>query len=382
MKSRSYFQSIAFFILSLLPLLGVAQEDDKLTFVEGRYFEVVGTDHRSVSFANTLGEHVVALCEGYLQAGSHEFPQRIFVALRPEDRVEFDGDYQIHVGARGRVSVDFRWQAELTLEIVCRALTEAYVVRYANFNHGPEARDRIRYWAVSALGSQSYLSLRPAQQGEYLKEARTAGVLKVSTMLTLDWATGREHGLSPRQGYWLLYALRQSGLGRFDIGKLLDRAVAGHDVSVAAEAMIQPVDADQQTITLDAWWQSQMSTYLSKDVEHYESLDASRAWILEFADFDAYRASGGELKDLKGLWAHREDEALRAVIAARREIIGLRIDRVNPAYFNAAQSLGALYETTLQADRRFEFIHAFTAYLSDWEDTKRLHDKTHELLDQ
>lgn len=382
MKLPGYFQFIAFFIFGLLPLLGVAQEDGELTFVEGRYFEVVGTDHRSVSFANSLGEHVVALCEGYLQAGSHEFPQRIFVALRPEERVEFDGDYQINVGDRGQVSVDFRWEAELKFETMCRALTEAYVVRYVNFNYGPEASDRICYWAVSALGSQSYLSLRPTQQGEYINEARHAGLLKVSTLLTLDWETGRQNELSPRQGYWLLYALRQRGMGRFDLGKLLDRAVAGHDVSVAIEAMIQPVDANQQAITLDAWWQSQMVAYLSKDFEYYESLDASRAWLLEFAGFDAYRASGGELKDLKRLWEHREDEALRSVMAARREIIALRMDRVNPAYFNAAQSLGALYETTLQADRRFEFIHAFTAYLSDWEDTKRLHDKIHDLLDQ
>ncbi len=80
------------------------------------------------------------------------------------------------------------------------------------------------------------------------------------------------------------------------------------------------------------------------------------------------------------LWTHRADEALRAVLAARQQIIALRLERVNPAYFNAAQSLGALYETTLQTERRFEFIHAFTAYLSDWEDTKRLHEKAHELL--
>ncbi len=380
MKSRQCFRWFVGLVLSCLPLSGVAQSDVELAFLEGRYFEVVGTDHRSVSFANTLGEHVVELCESYLQLGRHDFPQRIFVALRPEDRVEFDGEYQIQTGARGQVSLNFRWDAALSFEAVCRAFTEAYIVRYANFNYGPGASERIRFWAVSALGSQCYLYLRPALQGQYIQEARETGLLKVSSLLSLDWASARENGLSPRQGYWVLYALRQRGLGRGDVGALLDRAVAGRDVSVAVEVAIQPTDADQQTITLEAWWQSQMVAYLSQNTEHYESLDRSREWIEGLANFDTYRASGGELKNLMDLWMHRDDEALRAVIAARCEIIALRLERVNPAYFNAAQSLGALYETTLQTEQKFEFIHAFTAYLSDWEDTKRLHDKTHELL--
>jgi hypothetical protein len=82
-----------------------------------------------------------------------------------------------------------------------------------------------------------------------------------------------------------------------------------------------------------------------------------------------------------GLWTQRDHQALRAILTARCEIIALRLERVNPAYFNSAQSLGALYETALNSNRRFEFIHAFAAYLSDWEDTKQLHDMTDELLD-
>ncbi|CAA6696791.1 Unannotated [Lentimonas sp. CC19] len=381
MKSSSYRQILCCFLLSLLPHFGVAQSGEKLSFVEGRYCEVVGTDQRSVSFANTLGEHAIEQCASYLRAGSHSFPQRLFVALRPEDRVAFEGDYQIQIGARGQVSLNLRWGADLALETVCRAFAEAYIVRYVNFNYGPDASDKIRYWAVSGLASQCYLSLRPALQGQYIREAREDGVLKIEALLGLDLATAHQSDLSPRDGYWVLYALRKRGLSRTDTGDLLDRAIAGRDVTVTMEALIQPVDVDQQPITLEAWWQSQMANYLTEEPEHYDSMDASQVWLEELAQFDTYRASGGELKNLKELWVHRDDEALRAVIAARREIIAIRIERVNPAYFNAAQSLGALYETTLQSERKFEFIHAFTGYLSDWEDTKRLHEKTHALLD-
>ncbi len=381
MRSCTGFQFFLCLVLGLLPRFGVAQTSETLDFVEGRYFEVVGTDNRSVSFVNTLGEHVAELCATYLQVGSHEFRQRIFVALRPVEHVEFDGDYQINTGARGQVSLDFRWEATLKLETVCRALTEAYIVRYANFNYGVEASEHIRYWVMSALGSQSYLSLRPAQQGQYIQEARQAPLLKVTSLLSLKWGLGREGELSPRQGYWVLYAMRQRGLLRSDVGVLFDRAVAGMDVSVALELAIQPTDADQQASTLDRWWQRQMADYLAQETEYYESLDASRVWIAELANFDTYRASGGELENLMGLWTQRDNQTLRAILAARREIIALRMERVNPAYFNSAQSLGALYETALESNRRFEFIHAFTTHLSDWENTKRLHDMTDELLD-
>jgi len=381
MRSCTGFQFFLCLVLGLLPRFGVAQTSETLDFVEGRYFEVVGTDNRSVSFVNTLGEHVAELCATYLQVGSHEFRQCIFVALRPVEHVEFDGDYQINTGARGQVSLDFRWEATLKLETVCRALTEAYIVRYANFNYGVEASEHIRYWVMSALGSQSYLSLRPAQQGQYIQEARQAPLLKVTSLLSLKWGLGREGELSPRQGYWVLYAMRQRGLLRSDVGVLLDRAVAGMDVSVALELAIQPTDADQQASTLDRWWQRQMADYLAQETEYYESLDASRVWIAELANFDTYRASGGELENLMGLWTQRDNQTLRAILAARREIIALRMERVNPAYFNSAQSLGALYETALESNRRFEFIHAFTTHLSDWENTKRLHDMTDELLD-
>jgi hypothetical protein len=394
MNFRYFFNLFASILLaSLLMHVGVAEEfvespdaldievAEELDFVNGRFFDVVGTDHRSVYFVETLGNHIVEQCVSYLKAGSHAFPQSIFVALRPEEYVDFEGDYRIHVGIRGQVSLDFRWNASLSLETLCRGVTEAYLIRYANFNYGPNGPDLMRYWAVSALCSQSYLSLRPAEQVDYIHEAREAGLLKISTLLSVDWKAAIEHQLSPRQGYWFLSTLRQQGLERSAIGKFMDQAIAGLDVQDSVEAFIRPTDAEGEVITLDAWWQTQMIDYLSQTFDRFESMDVSRAWIAEFANFDAYRASGGELADLSGLWTHRTDEALRTVINARREIIALRLDRVNPAYFNAAQSLGALYETTLRSDRRFEFIHAFTAYLSDWEDSKRLQDKVQALLD-
>ena len=368
-------------IVALLPLACMGQSSGRLASIEGRYFEVVGTDQRSVSFANALGSHVVEVCAGYLHAGSHAFPQRIFVALRPDDRVDFEGDYRIRIGDRGAVTLDFRWEVSLAFETVCRAFAEAYVVRYSNFNYGPEANERVRFWAVSALGAQSYLSLRPAQKVQYIQQVRDSGLPEVSQLLELDLSAAEQSQVVSRLGYWVLFALRERGLNRSDLGFLLDQAIAGMNVAEALETVIQPAAPDQSAVTLEAWWQSQTNTLLSLDYDQYETMDVSRDWIDELADFDTYRAAGGELGNLRTLWTHRNDAALRSVLMARSEIIRLRLERVNPAYFNAARSLGALYETTLEAGQPHEFIHAFASYLSDSEDTKRLHEQTQELLD-
>ena len=38
---------LCFLIVALLPLFAFAKaSDDELTYLEGRYFEIVGTDHR------------------------------------------------------------------------------------------------------------------------------------------------------------------------------------------------------------------------------------------------------------------------------------------------------------------------------------------------
>ena len=368
-------------MVALLPLDSLAQSADRLVSVVGRHFEIVGTDQRSVSCANTLGSRVADLCKTYLRSGSHTFSQSIFVALRPDDRVDFEGDFRVRLGERGRVTLDFRWDESLTLETACRAFAEAYAVRYAHSNYGPETPARVRFWAVSALGTQSYLSLRGAQKVQYQQDARHSDFSALTPMLDLDLSSAAQSQVTPWFGYWLWLALRESGLSRPDVGVLLDQAIAGMNVTEALKTLIAPGTPDSASINLETWWRTQTNVLLSRDYDQCERMEVSRDWIAELANFEGYRAVSGPFENLKSLWTHRNDEALRSVLSARRQIIRLRLERVNPAYFNAARSLGALYETTLETDRAHEFLHALAAYITDWLDTIDLHNKTQGLLD-
>ena len=377
--SRFFGLGLAF--LYLLFFTSSASGDEKLAWLEGRFFDVIGTDNRSVSFVNTLSEHIAKTCRYYLKAGSHDFPRKILVTLRPEERVEFEDSYRIWISSRGQVNLDFCWDESLSFEATSRALAEAYLRHYARFNYGVKADEHIRFWACSALVSQSYLSLRPAQKTNYILEARQSEVLEIETLLSLYWPEAIEKKLNLNQGYWVLQILRESGLTNAELTALLERAIAGENVEARIVKMRFSENEEEQSIAhFVEWWQSQLSSYLAQEHEFCDTLATSRSWVQEMANFDVYSASTGKLKDLMKLWDCRRDEDLRLVLSARCEIIRLRLDQVNPAYFNAALSLGALYETVLESESKHEFVRALTVYLNDWEDTKRLHDRVDELI--
>lgn len=371
---------IGIVLLYLFSLCAVAGEGEEIVWIEGRFFDVIGTDNRSVSFANVLGDHVAEMCHRYLKAGSHNFPKRILVTLWPEGRMEFEGPYRIGISPRGQVGLNLCWNESLNFEVTCRAFTEAYILHYARFNYGVDAEKRIRFWAVSALVLRNYLSLRPAQMANYINEARQSEMLEIETLLSLHLFKVTAEKVNFHQGYWMFQILRESGLTNSQVVALLERAVAGENVEAQVVEALFPENEGQTSARLEAWWQNQISNYLAREQEFCDSLEISRLWIQEMANFDVYNGSGEQLKNLMGLWNYRENKELRSILSARCEIIRLRIEQVNPAYFNAALSLGALYETVLDAEHKHEFIRAVTLYLNDWEDTKQLHARTDELM--
>jgi hypothetical protein len=242
-----------------------------------------------------------------------------------------------------------------------------------------KADERIRFWAFSALVSQSYLSLRSAQKANYIRKAREFEMPELGTLLSLNLPEATKNELDLSEGYWVFQILRESGMTNSQVAALLDRAIAGENVEAYIMKVIFPGNKGQPGALLEKWWQSQINSYLFQEHEFCDSLATSRSWIQEMADFEAYQASGKQLKNLMELWDCRFDENLRSVLSARCEIIRLRIEQVNPAYFNSALAIGKLYHTVLETDQKHEFIRAVSVYLNDWEDAKRLHHRVDEL---
>lgn len=338
---------------------------------EGTHFDVVGVDRQSVRFVEELAERVLVVAKRSVRSHPDFFPQRVLVALRPEEHVQFDGPYKIELKAGGFVRVDVRWDASMRMDLLCYCLMDAYLTRYALYTYGYAAPEQMKAWVVSALGMQTYLSLRPASLVGWQEAQKQLGVPPGPSLTDTAQEVRGMQDLS-RLPYWLHDALKADRLPRDKIVELYELAIAGGNVQQALIALIQRGEPDAEPVHLHEWWSASMQAILGSRLERYETMDESRAWLSKLADFSSYQASSGELSSLRDLWRLRDDPILKETLSARRELILLHLDQVNPAYFNAAISLGKLYDSALDDSYPHQFLFALTSYLGDFEDTKRL----------
>jgi hypothetical protein len=193
-----------------------------------------------------------------------------------------------------------------------------------------------------------------------------------------------EPTVASASGYWLLQAMKVGSLKRPLLRSLFRQAIAGGDVEEALTAAVQPSDPTSEVLPGQVWWQGQMEVLLRREYDVIEPMDASRAWLASLTRLDTPLAlESGEIQlNLRSIWTHRAEPQLREMIQARYAILRLRMARTNPAYYNAARSLGVLFERILDDAPSHQYLHALTIYLSDWEDAKEMQDEIENILDK
>lgn len=331
-------------------------------------FEIVGLHAQSVSYVEELSQYVVQISERYLDRRALQLPQRILVSLKPEEFAEFKVDYQIRVERRGIVNLDLRWENDLSLRTTCNALADALLVRYSIYSNGLDSSPVSPAWPATAIGTVAYLSLRPAESsllGDWIDPAATPD---------LESLLARKRGgpATDVNGYALLLAMKASGIQRGDIKKLIAQSIAGVNIAPALKVLSQSDDPSVSEHDMVGWWQRYLKRLQRPDIGKVDTLEASRAWLEALSDLSGVEGDG---VNLASLWNRREDGAMREFIEARYEILLLRIASVNPAYFNAARSLGALFETYLSEDsQRHRYMHRLATFLGDFEDAKDLEE--------
>jgi len=367
----------------LLPLTSFGQTvREPIVSASNAYFEVVGFDQRSVRYVDELSQSVVKYCSTYVNRSRLTFPQRILVSLRPNDYVDFEGDYRVLVAEQGFVTLDVRWEESLALEQMCLALTEAYLTRYAIYEYGPLAATVVPAWIVQALGVDCHLKFRSAQFLSIERALRRQAPVPLQELLKTSISLPQSAAMKA-DSYCLFLVLRSSQLiGRTNLARLMESGLRGTDLFPAINTYLAPLFAAQQEMTPDNWWTRQRDAIVTTNFEPFGTMLLSEAWIDSLIDFEAYRDQGGELQSIRGLWLSRQDEALRVMLQARRDLIILRLDQVNPVYFNAARSLGVLYETALDDDAAHVYLQALIQFLDDFENAKELRKVTLKLLQE
>lgn len=331
-----------------------------------RYFETIGLDRASVYYIDELSRYIGERAGRYVSRRDLEYPQPILVRLRPVVTADFDGDYRIQMGERSSVILDLRWEAGLTLERTCYLLSKALLLQYTIYNFGPGRAPSMRAWPIAALATDAYLGLRPAETLRMQQDLRDELMLDAGSIFRLKTADGDAPSAA---AYWLAQSLR--GLSRDSqyMRRFFKQGLSGIDVAEPLAIRLKQDTPQGPGIQLEAWWMIQKRAILARPIERVESMSDSRKWIEAVADLSSAElgADSGPI-NLRTLRKHAESATIRELITARYEILRLRLPRCNPAFFNAAQSLGALFESFLDGEPPHKYVHALVRYLRDIED--------------
>jgi hypothetical protein len=379
--SRPFF----FLLLTLCASGAFAQQAmPGLRSMGNEHFDVIGLHLRSVSYVNKLSALSIQIAERYLPPEGLAFPTNILISLRPEDHVDFKGDYRIRLAERGSVQVDLRWEDSMTLKRSCYAISEALLVQYAIYNYGTEASNLLRSWTISALANDIYLTLRPAGFIDLLKAAKETEAPELTEILEPS-----RSGLAvpSASGYWLLQTMKSGTLERPVLRSLFQQAIAGIDIEGALTAAIEARQPAAELLPLQTWWVQELSLIFNQEYEVVETMDVSREWLATLGRFNTpttlqLQGAKEELNlDLRAIWRHRAKPEVQELVRARYEILRLRMIRINPAYYNSALSLGSLFEGILNDESSHKYLHSLTIYLSEWVDAKKMQESLENILD-
>lgn len=372
-------------LLAFLSLNGALaqQAASGLRSMGNEHFDVIGLHLRSVSYVNELSAFTMQIAERYLPREALAFPSTILISLRPDQHVDFEGDYRIRLAERGTVQLDLRWEDSMTLERTCEAIVEALLVQYAVYNHGTEAASQICAWTFAALGKDVYFTLRPAKFVDLVQAAQESAAPILAEIVEPPPAKTE---VPSAAGYWLLQAMKSSNMGRTIMRSLFQQAAAGINIEEALTSAVQPSEPTAEVLSLETWWTQQLSLILSQEYEVVETMETSREWLAALRSFDPpliieLDEGTEELKlNLRSIWTQRAQPEVRELVQARYEILRLRMSRINPAYFNPAHSLGVVFEDILNDAPSYKYLHSLTIYLSEWEDAKAMQQALEKIL--
>ena len=348
--------------------------------ISNNYFEIAALDFRSLSYVNELSTFTAEIAGRYLDSEGMAYPRPILVTLRPDAYVNFDGDYRIRIGPRSTVELDIRWHKAMTLKSCCHALCESLLTQYTLFNYGPEGVAKFSAWPVSALVHEVYLGLRPAKISYLVNLARDQTAPKLAAVLKMKNQSMPE--LDTAYGYWALEAMKSQAINRRVISGLFQRALSGEDISDILTAELESKVRQVEPIYLETWWKEILESLINREYEVVETMSDSRSWLSDIAQFsDPIEAQTEQYSiNLRSIWEHRAQPVVRTLLSARRDILILRMARINPAYYNCAHSLIEVFDCLLNDQPPHKYLRALTGYLTDWEDVKDMQEKIEDLI--
>ena len=150
----------------------LASSEMKLVTSENDYFEIIGTDLKSVSFLNDLSAFTASVIQNELSFSFNDPPRKVLVRLREFYDVE---SYSCPISEDGSITLNFNWNESLSLEQAIEGITIAFIQSYCFSNFGNQFLDQTIYkaWSIQCLSALVEIRLRPKTEKLFWPDSET-----------------------------------------------------------------------------------------------------------------------------------------------------------------------------------------------------------------
>jgi hypothetical protein len=337
-------------------------EKTELTISENSFFEIIGSDIKSTQVINELSNYVA---ESVLEEFSEEdyLPSRkILVQLLNDKALPPDmGSYDLSISDLGFVTLNLSWDKSLSLPKTIEALVVSFLQSYGYYNYGDLFLEKYpsNAWIFKGLSNHIYLSFRPSVLRVLYEQAIADGFeLDCLGAQILDLNCPTE-----AQSFWFYRFIESSHVSSKERLKILKYALLGEDT---LKSLPDSLRSNTEKSLHDA-----LSTFLNSEYQYnvaqFESLASSKKWLESLGDVSSVKIESIEKKhnSLHLLWVNRENPSLVLFIKARIHLISLALNRINPLYYNAAQSLALTYQKILDGVEEWELLYYFSDFLTE-----------------
>ncbi|MAH40027.1 MAG: hypothetical protein CML08_01320 [Puniceicoccaceae bacterium] len=379
--SGTQFIQLFFICLALIPALSASEwKPSDLIVSENRYFEIVGHDAPSVAYVAQLSSFIAGSVLNELADVDYSNPRTVLILLDEAGTDESNLSYQVKISQLGFVNVSIQWDQKLELYSLMESLVVGFIQAYgyASFGNAYLEGSPAKAWIIHALASTAYLQLRPKLARSFYFEAEAVSFDFQLFEAELGQALPSHH--ISEQSFALYRWINKQPLSADEKQCIFRSALLG---TSSAESLFKRI-AIPTKIEFLRLWSEFLKVEQSKYQGQFMELNRSKEWLESLARFSEMKLKGiPQYTNLNAhnLWAERNSPKLRRVLEARIELISMALARINPLYYNAAQSLALTYKSLLDASYEWEVISLFSEYLDTMDRAQTVHEQISKALE-
>lgn len=343
--------------------------DARVYSAKNEHFEIISDDPISLAWMAHLSKVIAADIIHLTGFDAPAIQRKIIVELIPSESNHSLPYYRISLDPRGYYRLHMKWSEQLTVEVAIQAVCEVFLQRYRQNTFGLAQSSQCSRWLQTAVRQWVYLRRFPTERLRFKKSLQDTTNYSLEKSLT---ASSRRSALTTSG--WECLALLEFIRNDSRSKRAFQTRLIDYLGTRSLKPQLETIFPELSKQTLDNWWQLKRREVTISVFRLCESIEETRHWLSELAEFRSLTESHITKMPLQQLWYQRENAQRQKQVRARSLILQQRIQMINPAYFNTARALKALFLSVLNKKTKIEFTHHLLEFQSLKDDTDELRD--------